>query len=179
MAKTEPRKRVSPPTTQDIAWFLDLASRNRIEFDPPYQRRSVWNQEYKDHFIDTLLLGYPCPPIFLYKRIDDNGQTSYALVDGKQRLTAILEFVNGNFPIWKGSPCIELRGKLFSELETEVRIAFYDYDMLVDYLPTNEEGIIQVIFDRLNRNVARLQPQELRHAKFNGVFIVSVPPSAS
>lgn len=168
---TPQARRVSPPTTHDLAWFVDLAERDKLDFDPPYQRRSVWNQEFKSHFIDTLLLGYPAPPIFLFKRLTETGQATYELVDGKQRLMTILEFVNDKFPVWDKCPRVGLRGRKFSELEPSTRITFFDYDILVDFLPTNEEAVINDIFDRLNRNVARLQPQELRHAKFNGAFI--------
>jgi hypothetical protein len=164
-------RRVSPPTTHDLAWFVDLAERDKLEFDPPYQRRSVWNQDFKNHYVDTILLGYPSPPIFLFKRLSETGQADYAIVDGKQRLTTILEFVKDKFVVGPQSPRVNLRGKKFSELESETKIAFFDYDMLVDFLPTNDEAVVNDIFDRLNRNVARLQPQELRHAKHCGVFI--------
>jgi hypothetical protein len=150
---------------------VDLAERGRLEIDPPYQRRSVWNQDYKNQFIDTLLLGYPAPPIFLFKHLTESGQATYSIVDGKQRLVTILEFVADRFKIWDGCPRVHLRGRKFSELEPETKIAFFDYDLLVDFLPTNDEAVINDIFDRLNRNVARLQPQELRHAKYYGVFI--------
>ena len=42
---------------------------------------------------------------------------------------------------------------------------------LVEYVPSNDEGIISGIFDRINRNVAKLTAQELRHAKLDGLFI--------
>ena len=41
-------------------------------------------------------------------------------------------------------------------------------------MPSSDEKIIGNIFDRINRNVIKLRPQELRHAKFDGVFITSV-----
>jgi hypothetical protein len=52
---------------QTIAWFWDLRQRDRLDMDPPYQRRSVWNQAFKNYFIDTVLLEYPAPAIFLYE----------------------------------------------------------------------------------------------------------------
>lgn len=32
-------------TTQDITWFLDLFDSQKIDLDPPYQRRSVWTRK--------------------------------------------------------------------------------------------------------------------------------------
>ncbi len=66
---------------QTVSWFLDLHRRELLELDPPYQRRSVWNQRYKEDFIETVLLGYPAPSLFLYEEIEDDGSTHYAVVD--------------------------------------------------------------------------------------------------
>ena len=52
---------------QGVGWFWDLYQRELLDLDPPYQRRSVWSQPYKDYFIDTVLNGYPAPAIFLYQ----------------------------------------------------------------------------------------------------------------
>lgn len=85
--------------SQTISWFTDIYKRDLLNLNPEYQRRSVWNQEYKDYFIDTILLEYPSPPIFLYEDIDRNGVARYDLVDGKQRLTAVFEFIDDRFPV--------------------------------------------------------------------------------
>ena len=79
---------------QTVSWFWDLYQRKFLDLDPPYQRRSVWNQSYKDDFIDTVLLQYSSPAIFLYEEISpDTGLSKYHVVDGKQRLTAIFDFI--------------------------------------------------------------------------------------
>jgi hypothetical protein len=139
--------------------------------DPPYQRRSVWNQSFKDYFVDTILLNYPAPALFLYEEITPDGRSVYHVVDGKQRLTTIFEFVSGAFPVSDESDITKLRGKYFSSLEDDVKRSFWSYQFLVEYVPTDDESIINGIFDRINRNVAKLTPQELRHAKLDGVFI--------
>lgn len=69
-------------TTQNVAWFWDLYKRQLLVLDPPYQRRSVWNQSYKDYFVDTVLLNYPAPAVFLFEDISDEGVGTYAVVDG-------------------------------------------------------------------------------------------------
>jgi hypothetical protein len=45
------------------------------------------------------------------------------------------------------------------------------YQFAVEYLESSNEEIIGNVFDRINRNVIKLTPQELRHAKFSGYFI--------
>ena len=159
---------------QTVSWFYDIYKRELLNLDPPYQRRSVWNQDFKDFFIDTLLLNYPAPALFMYEEINQNGIANYNVVDGKQRLSTIFDFVENKFPISEKASLNELRGKYFDEIDKNLKIKFWNYSFLVEYLPTSDECIINNIFDRINRNVARLTSQELRHAKYYGVFISTV-----
>ena len=159
---------------QTVSWCYDSYKREFLNLDPPYQRRSVWNQEFKDFFIDTLLLNYPAPALFMYEEINQNGIANYNVVDGKQRLSTIFDFVENKFPISEKASLNELRGKYFDEIDKDLKIKFWNYSFLVEYLPTSDESIINNIFDRINRNVARLTSQELRHAKYSGVFIATV-----
>lgn len=154
-----------------ISWFSDLAKRERLDLDPQYQRRSVWNQSFKDYFIDTILLKYPAPAIFLYEEMDTDGTAIYHVVDGKQRLMTILEFADNEFPISDSAEKISDRGKYFKDLDDETKRAFWSYQFSVEYLVTDDLGIINNVFDRINRNVKRLSPQELRHAQYDGNFI--------
>lgn len=158
---------------QTISWFWDLYTRKRLDLDPPYQRRSVWNQEFKNYFIDTVLLNYPVPSIFLHEDITPNGIATYNVVDGKQRLTAIFEFVNNEFSVSEQAQRSECRGKYFKDLDDEIKKDLWSFQFSVEYLPTVEESVINAIFDRINRNSAYLSAQELRHAKFCGAFITS------
>jgi len=158
---------------QTVAWFNDLHNRGLLDIDPPYQRRSVWNQAYRDYFIDTVLMKYPAPAIFLYEDIADSGVILYHVVDGKQRLDTIFQFVNGAYPVSDETVRVELRGKYFDELPSDVKKDFWGYTFSVEYLSTTEESVVSNIFDRINRNVAKLTPQELRHARYSGHFISS------
>lgn len=157
-------------TTQSIAWFWDLFKRGLLELDPPYQRRSVWSQSYKDYFVDTILLDYPAPAVFLYEDIDEDGIAEYSVVDGKQRLSTVFDFLSGEFPVSDAASISSLRGLAFVDLPAEVKKRFYSYQFAIEFLPTTDPGTLSNIFDRINRNVARLTPQELRHARFEGLF---------
>lgn len=159
---------------QTVSWFYDIYKRDLLNLDPPYQRRSVWNQSFKDFFIDTLLLNYPAPALFIYEEINQMGIAKYNVVDGKQRLSTIFDFIENRFPIAESASLNELRGKYFDEIDNDIKIKFWNYSFLVEYLPSSDESIINNIFDRINRNVARLTSQELRHAKYSGVFISTV-----
>ena len=164
---TNPRRQ----NFQTISWFSGLNRRGLLNLSPPYQRRSVWNQAYKDDFIDTVLLQYPAPALFLYEEVSPEGVSVYQVVDGKQRLTSVFEFANGEFPVPETSPLEHLRGQSFANLSREEKTSFWTYQFPVEYLPTNDETIINTIFQRINKNTARLTRQELRHARFGGQFI--------
>jgi hypothetical protein len=163
---------------QTIAWFWDIFNRSLLDLDPPYQRRSVWNQAYRDYYIDTILLGYPSPALFLFEKISTEGQATYFVVDGKQRLSTIFAFLRNEFPVHDQATRNALRGLYFRDLPDEVKREVWSYQFTVEYLPSDEEGVINSIFDRINRNMAKLTPQELRHAKFSGQFITKAEDAA-
>lgn len=159
---------------QNLSWFHDLHTRGLLDLDPPYQRRSVWSQSFKDYFVDTVLLNYPAPAIFLYEDVSESGRSSYHVVDGKQRLTTLFDFVSDAFPVSDKSELTACRGLYFKALDRDLKKAVWGYQFLVEYIPAADESLINRIFDRINRNVAKLSPQELRHARFGGRFITTV-----
>jgi Protein of unknown function DUF262 len=159
------------PTTQDISWLLDLARNKQLDLDPPYQRRSVWTNKDKQFFLDTIFRGYPSPAIFLHKDISPEGQATYHVVDGKQRLQTILAFANDKLRIAKTFGDVRLDGKKWADLEgeLELRHRFWNYQLPVEMIDIVED-VVNEVFDRLNRNSRRLTRQELRHAKYDGWF---------
>lgn len=173
----QPRKMMREQNFQNIAWFKDLHTRSRLDMDPSYQRRSVWNRKFQEEFVDTVLLGYPSPAIFLYESISENG-ANYAVVDGKQRLTAVFDFITSTFAVGAKSPIEKLRGLYYESLPREVKESILRYRFSVENLPSVNEEELNNIFDRLNRNVKKLTPQELRHAKYDGAFITHVEQMA-
>src|SRR4051812_36318286 len=75
--------------------------REKIVISPYFQRNLVWRLIHKQDFIKTILLGFPFPQIFLAKGgLNVEELTSISLiVDGQQRMSSILEFVDGEFAV--------------------------------------------------------------------------------
>ncbi|MFJ2024941.1 DUF262 domain-containing protein [Streptomyces sp. NPDC087897] len=161
-------------TIQAAGWFLDLESSGRLDLNPPYQRRSVWNLTYKQFFIDSLIRNYPAPTIFLQVDVAVDRPMVYRVIDGKQRLTALFEFQRDEFTTPEDLNDLDLGNKYYSELPEEVRVALLEYVFTVENIKGASVAELNDAFDRLNRNVARLNKQELRHAKFDGAFIRKV-----
>jgi hypothetical protein len=162
------------PSTQDITWLLDLNNNNQLDLDPPYQRRSVWTTKDRRFFLDTIFRNYPSPSIFLHKTINDLGKSTYHVVDGKQRLETILNFVDDKIKLANDYGDAQLDGKKWSELaDSSLKQRFWNYQITVDQLDfdTSDTTVVNQVFDRLNRNSNKLTPQELRHAKYDGWFI--------
>lgn len=164
-------------TTISIAGFHEQNQLEKYNFEPPYQRRSVWTDEKQSYFIDSILRNFPIPPIFLHRKIDpDNGRMTFDVIDGKQRLTAIARFINNEIPAANEyGPAEEpnaLDGSYFKDLSTdealaEFRTAFWKYDIPVEYIDPTDIGLIEDVFDRLNRNGEPLKGQELRNAQYH------------
>ena len=72
-----------------------------------FQRRFVWNRSQMDRFIESLLLGYPIPGIFLVQQVDKR----YLVLDGQQRLKTLEAFYEG-YPRRQGVRPGQCRGEL-------------------------------------------------------------------
>jgi hypothetical protein len=160
-------------TTQDVSWFLDMKRSNQLDMSPPYQRRSVWNPTDRRFFLDTIFRGYPCPPVFLHKTITEDGRTVYAVVDGKQRLETLFRFADGGVAISPEFGDARFDGRTFARLEQPEKEVFWNYVIPVEFLTFSTDDMHEVnqAFDRLNRNMRKLEAQELRHARWDGWFI--------
>ncbi|MDD2720711.1 MAG: DUF262 domain-containing protein [Gallionella sp.] len=155
---------------QDISWFLDLNKRGLLDLSPPYQRHSVWTPKERRYFLDTIFNGYPCPPLFLYKSLSDEGVATYHVVDGKQRLETIINFVAGKITLSHDMQDAGLAGKKWKNIDVEQRKKYWNYQLAVEMLDTVDNAVVKEIFDRYNRTSKNLERQELRHAKFDGWF---------
>ncbi len=165
-------------STQDISWFLDLYDKGQLNLNPSYQRRSVWSPKDRRYFIDTILNNYPAPPIFLHKTLDDQGRSTYHVVDGKQRLQSIIHFRDNKISIPDDFSNADLRNKKWKDLDKLTKGDFWNYILIVEMMPDNQESTIKSTFERINRNSRKLTQQEMRHAKYEGWFISKVESEA-
>lgn len=158
------------PTTKDISLLYKLYKEGQLSLAPEFQRSAVWPKRAKAYLIDTILNEKPIPQLFFQRIIDSNtGRPKYEVIDGQQRLRAVFEFIEGEFPLIE-SKNSEFLNKKFNELSTNLRERILNYDFVIQELHGYKEEDIRDTFIRMNRFVVKLSPQELRHAKFRGVF---------
>jgi hypothetical protein len=152
--------------------FCAAIARGEIQVNRDYQRSpEVWPQAARSFLVETILLGYPMPKLSLYQLTDvKSRKVTKEIVDGQQRSMAICDYFNDAFPIAQNSGLVRARGRRYSELDDDLKDAFLDYPVQVDlFLSATRDEIIDV-FRRINSYTVPLNPEEQRHAVFQGKF---------
>ena len=154
--------------TYNVADFVEWEQRNQLELSPDFQRRSVWSQKAKSYLIDTLVRGKPIPKLLITQNIKDK-RNIRVVVDGQQRLRAILDYIDGAFPISRAHNR-QFAGYRFDRLPESVQNDLMKYEIGVDLLYDLPYADILDIFARLNTYTVKLNGQELINAKYVGYF---------
>lgn len=141
------------------------------KMNPEYQRRHRWDNGKRSALIESLIMNVPIPPVFLY----EYEYSSYEVMDGLQRLTAISTFYDGEFALEGLTEWPELNGKTYSELPKTLRQGvdrryISSIILLHETAKTVKEAgyLKQMVFDRINSGGEKLTPQEKRNANFDG-----------
>lgn len=168
------------PKIVQISDIVQWNEKGELELSPKYQRNNVWNEKAKAYLIDTIIRGLPIPPIFLRQMVDINTKsTSREIIDGQQRIRAILEFVVDEKYAIKKSHNKDYGGKKYSDLDDETQEAILEYEIIAEVVTEKDEGLIYDMFARLNSNNYVLNKQEIRNSKYWGDFKVLVYNLAS
>ncbi len=148
--------------------FLEWNSSGLLELSPDFQRRSVWTKQAKSYLADTVLSGKPMPKILMTQKLE-GARTKRIIIDGQQRLRALLEFCNDEFTISR-SHSAKFANKIYSNLPPEIQRDLLKYELGVDLLFDLSYEETLDIFARLNTYSVRLTKQELFNAKYLGSF---------
>jgi len=152
-----------------ISDFLDWHREKRLELNPAFQRGSVWSPPARTFLIDTILRQLPIPKVYLRTKIDVSTKKSIReVVDGQQRLRAILDFSDDKFPLSKRAS--EFAGLKYSDLAEDKQEVFLGYPIAVDQLVNASTDDVLEVFARLNSYTVTLNGPEKRHAKYQGDF---------
>lgn len=173
-------------TTETI---ITQINKGNILLNPRFQRRDAWTKNRKSTFIESLILGLPVPPLVLAE--SKNRRGSYIVLDGKQRLLSIRQFVASAGDNVYGQlklSGLEIRGDLNGKCLDDLRIALDLYDDLSSFenqpirtvIIKNwpNEAFLYHVFLRLNTGSVSLSPQELRQALHPGPFVDFIEESS-
>ena len=162
---------------KNLQWWYQ--NRNVIDLDPDFQRTSrVWKNPDQQFLIDSILNGYDIPKIYIADYTTHNipalnrRSKNYAIIDGKQRLTAIFQFLGNRLPLRKSiflesHPATRIGNLRFQDLKQRHkslarRVERFVLDAKV--IETDERKKINDVFLRLNKASKALNGAEVRNA---------------
>jgi hypothetical protein len=165
--------------------ILSLHQNKQLILNPIFQRESVWQETDQAMLIDSILQNIPLPSILLWEEKVGN-KPFYHVVDGKQRIETIIAFTRKKLP-FTYSPNKVIRkhinkewAKMYEKFEdSEISYKKLKETSKTMYSHFNNFSIpvvlikeaksledIRELFIRVNSTGMKLQPSEIRNAKF-------------
>ena len=159
--------------TWSISEIYQKIQKDSLYLDPVYQRQKIWKKDKQTAFIESLYMGIIVPPIYVVETSSKDvlKPNTYEVVDGKQRLTAIMEFLNGKLQLveksleyytdWFGGRKFEQIREEHEEETNEMLSSVLDIYVITSNSP---EFTKYDIFSRLNKGAEKLKVNEIRKA---------------
>ena len=152
-----------------IAELLRLSAKGDLVLQPKFQRRLAWEEVARAYLIDTVVRGLPMPKIYLRGIVASSTQFQYEVVDGQQRLTAIIDFYNGKLRL-DSKHHSKFGGLTFIELPEPVQTTFLNYEISAEVMQEADDPEVWAMFERLNAYTLVLNRQEKLNARWFGWF---------
>jgi len=171
----------------DVTSLVSRMDKKDIEF-PNFQRGFVWNYRQASRFIESLLMGFPVPGIFLWRNPESE---KLVVVDGQQRLRTLKSYHDGIFkgrefslpertsPYQRVNPKFQERTYRTLDEDDRRRLdnSVIHATVVSQEKPPEEEeseeysSSIYYLFERINTEGTPLQPQEIRSAIYRGELV--------
>ncbi|WP_201765027.1 DUF262 domain-containing protein [Aeromonas molluscorum] len=145
-----------------------MVNQDSIDIAPHYQRRDRWDVEKQSALIESFLLNVPIPPVYLSE--DDYG--TYTVIDGKQRITAIHDYLMGKFKLKDLKALPELNDYNYNDLPEQLKrvLSIRPFIRVITLLKQSDSNIKYEVFLRLNTGGEQLKPQEIRNVAYSGML---------
>lgn len=169
-----------PTSIQSVyTWYRE----DRLYVNRRYQRKLVWTLEEKQKLIESIIKRYPIPAILIAEKEDKT--TKYEIIDGLQRLHAMMSFIEGAFFTLDGKsfdltafPTAKSYAdrEVFTPVANESFLAqkdvltILDYSLAISVMRNATEAEVNDVFDRINTYGHRLSDQERRQAGIQNEF---------
>lgn len=169
--------RIRTELLNEISVSRFLRMKNVVDLDPPYQREGdVWKPTARSVLIDSIINGLDVPKLYFEaataRRVGPDGLTyQYAVIDGKQRLGAILAFLAGHLALAEDflffeDETVRAAGMTLPDLEEhypQLARRFLDYELPIVRVSSDSGDLIEEMFQRLNASTS-LNAAERRNA---------------
>jgi hypothetical protein len=145
---------------------------------PAYQRKFRWDQKRCSQLVESILLGIPIPSLMMAT----NANSTWEVVDGVQRLSAIVKFManaelRGKLKVKDSLALFELQkltafeGMGYADLPAHIQLHFRTRPLKVITLNDKSDTVVRYdLFERLNTGGVALSAQEIRDCVFQGEF---------
>ena len=155
---------------------------------PPIQRKNCWDNKNNTDFIDTVVRGWACSPIFIIQQEseleDEQEQLDDHVFDGAHKIEALIRFIKGDFKLEKvsheTSPLYEHSGKKFTELPIGLRNKILNYQFtinIIDPETANDKDSLKILWHRLNNSGKKLNDFELALPIIRDLNMMVLKPS--
>ena len=146
---------------------------NKLLLSPDYQRNKIWDSAKQTAFIESLFMGIIIPPVYVVEIPGENilEENKYEVVDGKQRLTTIFDFIKNGLVLkqksleyyndWFGNKTFIDIQENYSTMTNEMLSSVLDIYVITANSP---EFTKYDIFSRLNKGAEKLKVNEIRKA---------------
>ncbi|MCP2027421.1 hypothetical protein L1276_002578 [Flavobacterium sp. HSC-32F16] len=169
--------------TWSILEIYQKINKKNLILSPAYQRNSIWSVDKQTAFIESIFMDLLIPPIYVVEIPGTNmlEDSSYEVVDGKQRLTAIFRFITNGYKLKKRA--LEYFTDLYGDKNyTEIEIDFSSEiksllsSVLDIYVITanSPEFTKYDIFSRLNKGSEKLRVNEIRKAIYRSNTLAKI-----
>lgn len=156
--------------------------KHTLQMDHVIQRQNQqWEGDClkKSLLIHSILANYPVPPLYCLKEPLNEKDFSYSILDGKQRLCTVFDFLDGKYPLDVETPSVaiddvtyELGGKYFTDLDMECQQELLRFKFTIYGFEDASDDLIEEVFYRLNNGTVLSKPQKamplcgVQNAKF-------------
>ncbi|WP_075575097.1 DUF262 domain-containing protein [Lysobacter antibioticus] len=147
--------------------------KGNIDLLPSFQRRSAWDHVRKSRLIESIIVGMPVPNVVLAENREHRGR--FIVIDGKQRLISIQDFLDNKYPLRGLDLRSDLNGKTFEALDNADKERLENSTLRSTLIRNwKDENFLYAAFYRLNAGSLPLSPQELRKALIGGNLIDAI-----
>lgn len=154
------------PQNLHLPSLMESIDEGDLVLDPPWQRGDIWSLAKKRSLIESLLLGIPLPSIILHWERD----RTITVIDGKQRLTAIHQFLRDEWSLGRypsDAPLSDVSSAVYSGLPDWARRKIRSTQVPVLKFDGLTPGVLYRIFELYNVTGIRLNAVEIRNAVFH------------
>jgi len=154
-------------TNRKVRELITSIREKKLVPNPDFQRRLVWSNKDKSAFLETVLMNYPFPEIYVAAGDVDveTGEGTEWLVDGQQRVSTLYQYFVGapDLILTKGIPA-------YNGLQRDRKEAFLQYDVVVRDLGRVEIDTVRNVFQRINATRYALNAMEIHNSRYEGDY---------